>query len=618
MHKTTKISILAILFLTIANWSIASEINLKTSIKEVTLYLKGAHIMREGKITLPAGKSVVKAKTLSPYLDAQSLLVNGKGNFTLVSVNTSIDYSKTTETTNEEDSLLQIVKKQQTDLDKLTMRLPILDEMESLLISNKNLSSQQNGITASNLKSVLDLFNSELTAIKDERFAIKDQEKQLVKAIANTRKQMLLTEEEEALNYYEVVLEVEAPQQTMATFTFSYLVENALWIPNYNVRVNDLSAPVELSYFADVYQNTGEDWEGVKLSFSNGTPNTSGVAPVLETWFLDFKRNTVFDKKIYGDIKAVNGRITDENGEPLIGANVIVSGTSIGTVCDVDGNYKLTLPANAESIQVSYLGYDSRQVRITKPTINVMLNAGVVLDQVVVSGYSKGKSKNVFKKEAKPKIQAKVPEIYATINPINFEFTLSDPFSIKSGDQKSSIKIKDYKIDATYTHYAVPKKDEHAYLMASINNWNSYNLLDGEANIYFDDTYVSRTVLESSIFADTLKISLGQDKSIGIERSKNNDFCTTKVLSSNKTTSIGFDIKLRNNRKQIVNLLLYDQIPVAQNDDISVKTLELSNASLDEKTGEVLWKLTMQPLESQNLQLAYEVKYPKREAVYLE
>lgn len=86
---------------------------------------------------------------------------------------------------------------------------------------------------------------------------------------------------------------------------------------------------------------------------------------------------------------SLTGVVTDAaTKEPLIGANILVVGTSTGTVTDVDGSYSLSLPAGATQIEVSYTGYTSQTVSIGgQRVLNIELAAGQVLDEVVVVGY---------------------------------------------------------------------------------------------------------------------------------------------------------------------------------------------------------------------------------------
>ncbi|WP_238750348.1 SusC/RagA family TonB-linked outer membrane protein [Neolewinella maritima] len=86
---------------------------------------------------------------------------------------------------------------------------------------------------------------------------------------------------------------------------------------------------------------------------------------------------------------SVSGTITDgDSGDPLIGASILVTGTSTGTVTDFDGNFTLNVPADAESLTVSYTGYATTVVPFTgQTTVDLQLTSGELLDEVVVVGY---------------------------------------------------------------------------------------------------------------------------------------------------------------------------------------------------------------------------------------
>lgn len=149
-------------------------------------------------------------------------------------------------------------------------------------------------------------------------------------------------------------------------------------------------------------------------------------------------------------------------------------------------------------------------------------------------------------------------------------------------------------------------------------NWDQYHLLEGEANLYFEDGYVGRTILDAKSLNDTLDISLGRDKSIVIGREKNQDFTKVKTIGANKLETRGFEIIVRNKKSQTIDLTLYDQIPVSVNNDISVEPLALSNGKLNGKNGLVEWKLKVAPSKQKALNFQYQVKYPKRERIVLE
>jgi len=83
----------------------------------------------------------------------------------------------------------------------------------------------------------------------------------------------------------------------------------------------------------------------------------------------------------------LSGNITDEAGDPLIGANVLVAGTTLGTVTDLDGNFTLDVPAGSTELIVSYIGFTEKRVSIENlTTVNIVLSQGQLLDEVVVTG----------------------------------------------------------------------------------------------------------------------------------------------------------------------------------------------------------------------------------------
>ncbi len=95
--------------------------------------------------------------------------------------------------------------------------------------------------------------------------------------------------------------------------------------------------------------------------------------------------------------QTITGTVTDaENGDPLIGANILVVGTSSGTVTDIDGKYSLSVPEGSTQLEISYTGFATQVVDINNQSvIDISLSAGAVLDEIVVTGYGTQKSKEV-------------------------------------------------------------------------------------------------------------------------------------------------------------------------------------------------------------------------------
>jgi TonB-linked SusC/RagA family outer membrane protein len=95
--------------------------------------------------------------------------------------------------------------------------------------------------------------------------------------------------------------------------------------------------------------------------------------------------------------RAVSGKITDTNGESIVGANVTVKGTTVGTTTGTDGNYKLTVPVGANTLVVSFIGYLAQEVIIgNQSVINVVLKSDIrALSEIVVVGYGQQRKSDI-------------------------------------------------------------------------------------------------------------------------------------------------------------------------------------------------------------------------------
>lgn len=623
---------LFIILILLANQVFATEektLEINTQIRDVTVFMKGAQITRKGEIKINPGRSIIVLKSLSPHIDAKSIQVKGTGNFTILSVNHTFNYLDELENDTKVDSLINLTKKLEAKIDIHNYRLNVLGEKLSLLNANKKLGNENSRITVTDLKQAVDFYDQTLMDIKTEELELNNTVNDLNIELSKLRNQIKDIQNNKGEPSSEISIHLEAETPTSAKLTIDYIVAKAGWFPKYDLRVKDVESPLQLTYKAEVYQNTGIDWENVKLKFSNGNPNQSGVAPKLHTWYLNYQRNIRFRSALSGsipgmtsDVITVSGRITGEDGESVPGANILVKGTSIGTVSDVNGYYSITLPNGATEIVFSSIGYSSMELPVTSSVMDLQLSPDVTaLNEVVVTGYSspiriRGTS-SFSSGNQKPELAKNI--ITTTIeNQTTVEFEVEKPYSLKSNSKNLTVNLNTFEIETLYEYYAVPKLDKDAFLIARIINWDQYNLLEGEANLYFEDGYVGRSVLDAKNLTDTLDISLGRDRNIVIGREKVDTYTKRTSLGSNKIETRGFKILARNKKTQSIHLTLFDQIPVSAISQIEVTTKQLSGGILEEQTGEVIWVLDIPPNNQAELELEYEVKYPKREKVILE
>jgi len=206
---------------------------------------------------------------------------------------------------------------------------------------------------------------------------------------------------------------------------------------------------------------------------------------------------------------------------------------------------------------------------------------------------------------------------YTTIqeNQLNISFDIDIPYDILSNGKAHSVALKEINVPATYKYYAAPRVEKEAFLLSEINDYSKFNLLPGEANIIFEGLYVGKTMINPNQTADTLNLSMGRDKKISIKREKVTDKSGTKFLSSKKEQTFTYDITVRNNKKEAVELLLKDQYPLSPDKEIEIELKESAGAKINTETGILTWDLNLKPNETKVIRMSYKVKYPKDKVI---
>ncbi len=610
------------------HWAVSQEpkeLILDTKIEEVTVYIQGAEITRSGTSRIPKGESNIKATNLSPYVNPKSITATANVDFIILSVNHKLNYLNELKNDVKIDSLSQIVDGLDHEISKIRINQEVLNEKLNLIKSNNDFGGE-NGVSLSDLKNAVTFFEAEISRIKSNQLtnriridSLEVKKDQFISEINSHRNQKMLPTSE-------IHIRVKAESATTGEFEISYPVENAGWFPKYDIRVDNINKPLLLEYKADVYQNTGVDWKNVNLELSTADPNKSSVLPNLKTWYLNFERNTRYQNRDYSNFsnltyneneyRTVIGRIVDDTGEPLPGVNVVVKGTTTGTTTDLDGNYKI-LVSGDDNIVISYVGFETQEARVGgRSNMDFVLGGVTELQEVVVTGFAARGSSSSGYSATKPKAEVLTTRVIQKTT--SFVFKVELPYTIKSTGQRLTVDLKQHDLDANYKYYSIPKIDTDAFLIAELTNWNQYNLLEGEANLFFEGTFVGQTILNPQAFGDTLDISLGRDKSISISREPIEEFTKHKFIGGNKVERRAYQIKVKNQKNEAVELTIFDQIPIPVINAITVSLEEKSDGVLDEKSGKITWNIKLDPGQLDEKKLSYQVKYPKQERINLD
>lgn len=617
--------LLIILYLTGSFFPSAAQIRKVTAestLQKVTVFASGATLERVASVALTPGRTEITFTGLSNQLDQQSVQLKADADVTLISVQATKDFLSVRKIEDQEKDLLQKIEllKNKMDVDK--NRLAVINSEEDMLAKNAAIGGQS-GVKASELKEALDLHSQRLTDLLQQKLSVNNSI-QSQNELLNSIKQQLneISKKKDSAEMIVTAI-VESRQTRSVNFRMLYNVMDAGWYPSYNARVTGISSPLDVLMNANVFQRSGETWKNVNLALSTGNPNDNATPPELQPWRLGFYDPSVIFRNQQSN-GLITGRVTNENGEPVASASIIVINTSLGTITDANGFFKMANPTGAP-IQISAVGYDSREIPSHPGYYSIVLNLmKQELQEVVVTtaygfqGNVPGVDKGKNLKEEKKKESIKTVNVNTEYQPTTTVFQIKDKYTIQTDGKTTTIGIQQMEIPALYEYISVPKVDEAAYLGAKIVNWQEYDLQPGEVSLFFEGSYLGKTYLDLGAASDTLTLPLGKDNGIKVVRKMVKEFSSKRFIGSNRTDSRSYEITVRNNKKETVTITIQDQFPISVTKEISIDDMKAPEGAVDKESGIITWTVTLQAGQEMKLTKSYTIKYPKDRRVVLE
>jgi conserved hypothetical protein len=611
--------------LLLANSAATSQIKkvtAETAIQNVTVFSSGARVERTSNVSILPGRSEITFAGLSNQLDQQSVQLQADANIILLSVQATRDFFSERKIEQEEKNFLERSTSLKDKFDFDVKLLDVYKNEEAMLIKNEAIGGQA-GVKTPELKDALDLHRQRLTEIYQKQLEIQKRIASEQQELQKLRSQLQeISKKRDSINYIVTAL-VESKETRNVKFQLQYNIKDAGWYPTYDVRLTDVTSPLNVLMNANVFQRSGETWKDISILLSTGNPNDNATPSQLQPWMLGFYDPSFTIRS--GIPGTVSGRITDERGEPIPGASIYIKGTRNGTATDANGFFKLQdFPVNSVLV-VSSVGFQSKEVAVKPGYLTLALKQrSSNLEEVVVSGYGALNGRVAGVELMKDKTLRDEKQSLQTVSvatqyqPTSTVYKIDDKYTLETDGKTTTIGIKQFTIPALYDYFTAPKIDPSAFLTAKIINWQDYDLQSGEASLYFEGTYLGKTYIDLSIAADTLSLSLGKDNAIKVTRKLVKEFSTKKFIGSNRTDTRLYEISLRNTKRVPVNIKVNDQFPISTTKEISIEDTKAPDAQIDKDTGIVLWNVTLQPGEEKKLSISYSIKYPKDRKVVLE
>ncbi|MFN8699014.1 MAG: DUF4139 domain-containing protein [Flavobacteriales bacterium] len=195
------------------------------------------------------------------------------------------------------------------------------------------------------------------------------------------------------------------------------------------------------------------------------------------------------------------------------------------------------------------------------------------------------------------------------------EYPLTMRQTIPSNGKEYVISLQEYQVPAVYKYHTVPKLDAGVYLLAKITDYGKYNLLPGQASIFYGDTFIGQVAINPQTTADTLLLSLGRDERIVVKRNRLNVKSSKSILNGAQKDVYEYEIVVRNNKAIPIDIEVLDQVPLTRRKEIEVELLEYTGAEYDKEYGKLLWTMRIPSNTSKSVRLKYTVKYPEGKVV---
>ena len=545
--------------------AIFAEQNVKSTIKEVTVYLNGAKVTSTGSVAVPAGSSEIVFENLSPFFYAPSLQVRMGGDVKLLSAKFRTRYPEAP----KEDVKAKIIQDSLVLLGDLQVEYA---NQKTLLAEESNLIKAQitkintsisgasgtvSSMSLNELKESMQYYRTRRGEIDAEWRAYTIKERKLSEQITFLTNRLYNLAPKTGNTTGEVVMQVTVNRAQTVDISCVYLVTNASWTPLYDISSEGTDKPISLTYKGSVKQTTGFDWQNVKLHFSTSNPFNNNSRPILNPMYVNYVVQQVYYR---------NKNYNDNN------------------------TYSLQQAATSN-----------------------MATAGAVLKAEEAEAEKKDLSRYINDNDD----ATAVTEQNTTSN--NFQVELDVPLThtILATGEEQIIQVETYDIPAMYQYHAVPKLEAAVFLLAKVTNYGQYNLMPGNANIFYQNTLIGQSFIDPKTVADTLLLSFGRDENISIKRVKPVDVTAVKVIGTNKKEIISYEITVKNNKSQSINIEILDQIPISMQADIVVELDDAGGAEYTKDYGKLLWRLNIPANGSKKIKFAYSLKYPKDRTIGL-
>ncbi|HEU5378151.1 MAG TPA: mucoidy inhibitor MuiA family protein [Ktedonobacteraceae bacterium] len=534
--------------------------DLVAPIKEVTVYADRALVTRAGQISLSAGEHELRINNLPTFI-RESLRASGQGPQGTRILNVDIT---TTYHSRPPESEIQTL---QTACDLLQRRIDLLQAQQAALNDRSKwlraLGEQSHdfvrGLARGQMKpqDCADFFSFAATQALQNAEAAQEldiQLKQVREELAAKQREVARKQGHGLPDRLAAVVSIEMPTDGDFSLELSYLVMQASWRPQYDVRVamdeDGNRGRVELSYIGMVQQSTGENWDQVSLALSTARPSQAAVLPELEPRYL----------RVYTPLPPI----------------------------------MLSAPAPMA------VGAASRARMSAAPGKSAELaDLDSYADSLAIPP---------------PPVQAEVATASVEQTGTAYVFRIARSVDIPSDNSPHKTTIARDELPCEFDYVSAPGVESNVHLRAKITNATERVLLPGESSIFLSGEYVGTTKVKMTAPKEQFKIFLGLDDTIKVKREQLERSVEKGALLQSDLRRIiyAYRIVVHNYAAFTRNIVLRDQLPVSQHERVKVKTVAIQPPPTERTKLEIVtWRFPLAADGEQKFEYRFTVEHPQ-------
>ena len=529
------------------------------AITQVTVYADRAEVVRTFKGRLEAGEQTLVFDRLPGATRLDQLRVEGRGAFTLVDIRPETIQTK--EVANAQVRALQDALKaqdlrqqalNQTEA-RLTFQKSALDKMLARLTTAGKESANPE-MDPLKWAAFLDFQDKQLAEVDRQLLALQTDREAVRAEVDRLNRELGALRGNERRSRLLAKVNLDVRQAGEVEVNLSYLVRGPSWSPSYDMRADTKAKTLEVTYRAEVRQATGEDWRGVSLRLSTAQPGLAGREPKMDPWFLTKAEAVAFAGTVSGGL-VVNGRA--ENRIQMFN-------------------------------EVQLMG-------------NFMTTSGVA------------GSDPLKRMEAMDERRASVQASGTAAT-----FVIDRKSDILADNKPAQVTVMRESFPAYFRHTCVPKLSPFVYLKAKAVNKTGFTFLPGPTAVFLDGAFVAQANLDLVPSGQDFWTYLGVDQGVSVERKVLARREETTGVFGKKTLRTVFDqvFKLKNGKATDIELVLWDQVPASNHEDIKVVFEEprYEKDTDDLKLNEskfLEWRLPLKAGAKQDLPFRFAVERPE-------